>query len=168
MDNKFTRSQGFIPNKWVEYGESTNQFHMGGGLNLRGYAGYLAPDLDVEGNYIETYVGTSGASVSVELEFNNILPMLNRQRKLKTYLFADAGLINTTQVTYQNWKDSFTSIRSDAGVGFALTLDRWGALETVRPFTFRLDFPMLLNKYPNVDESHIQANRFVLGIGRAF
>ena len=168
MDNKFTRSQGFIPNEWVEYGESTNQFHMGGGLNLRGYAGYLAPDLDVDGNYIETYVGTSGTSVSVELEFNNILPVLNRQRKLKTYLFADAGLINTTQVTYQNWKDSFTSIRSDAGVGFALTLDRWGALETVRPFTFRLDFPMLLNKYPNVDESHIQANRFVLGIGRAF
>ena len=168
MDNKFTRAQGFVPNEWTNYGESTNQFHMGGGLNLRGYSGYLAPELDTEGNYTETYAGTSGASISTELEFHNILPVLKRQRKLKTYLFADAGLINTRQVTYQNWKDAFTSVRSDAGVGFSLTIDRWGALETVRPFTLRIDFPMLLNKYPNVDESHIQANRFVVGFGRAF
>tara|TARA_Y100001978_G_C23700921_1_gene440856 strand:- start:5084 stop:5980 length:897 start_codon:yes stop_codon:yes gene_type:complete len=168
MNHKLTRAQGFVPNDWTGYGVSTNQFHMGGGLNLRGYAGYLAPELDAEGNYTETYAGTSGASISTELEFHKILPVIKRQRKLKAYFFADAGLINTTQVTYQNWKDSFTSVRSDAGIGFALTLDRWGALETVRPFTLRIDFPMLLNKYPNVDESHIQANRFVLGIGRAF
>ena len=168
MDNKFTRSKGFVPNEWTNYGESTNQFHIGGGLNLRGYSGYLAPTFDAEGNYTETYVGTSGASISTELELNNILPVLKRQKKLKTYLFADAGLINTTQVTYQNWKNAFTNIRSDAGFGLALTIDRWGALETVRPFTLRLDFPMMLNKYPNIDESHIQANRFVVGIGRAF
>ena len=45
MDNKLTRAQGFIPNDWIGYGESTNKFHMGGGLNLRGYAGYLAPEV---------------------------------------------------------------------------------------------------------------------------
>ena len=87
MDNKLTRAQGFIPNEWTNYGESSNQFHMEIGLNLRGYSGYLAPELDFEGNYTETYAGTSGASISAELEFHKIMPVLKRQRKLKpTYL----------------------------------------------------------------------------------
>jgi hypothetical protein len=44
MDNKYTRSNGFIPPSWGEYGAMTNHFTAGGGLNLRGYSGYvLAP-----------------------------------------------------------------------------------------------------------------------------
>ena len=77
MENKFTRSEGFIPNQWLGYGSSTNHFQMGGGLNLRGYAGYYAPEINDEGNYVLSYNGTSGASISAELEFQNIFS-LNR------------------------------------------------------------------------------------------
>ena len=168
MDNKFTRAQGFIPNDWLGYGNTTNSFHMGGGLNLRGYSGYLAIEPNADGNYVHTYVGTSGAAISAELEFHKTLPVLKEQNKLKTYLFADAGLINTNEVSAQNFENSFTEIRADAGVGVALTIDRWGALEMARPLTLRLDFPMALNKYPYVDESYFQLNRFVFGVGRAF
>ena len=41
---------------------------MGGGLNLRGYAGYYAPEINNEGNYAFSYNGISGASISAELE----------------------------------------------------------------------------------------------------
>ena len=45
MENKFTRSIGFINNAWAGYGNNINHFQQAGGLNLRGYAGYLAPYL---------------------------------------------------------------------------------------------------------------------------
>ena len=48
---------------------------MGGGLNLRGYAGYYAPEINDEGNYVLSYNGTSGASISAELEFQNIFSL---------------------------------------------------------------------------------------------
>ena len=135
---------------------------------MRGYSGYLAIEPNADGNYVHTYVGTSGAALSAELEFHKTLPVLKEQNKLKTYLFADAGLINTNEFSAQNFENSFTEIRADAGVGVALTIDRWGALEMARPLTLRLDFPMALNKYPYVDESYFQLNRFVFGVGRAF
>ena len=52
MENKFTRSEGFIPNQWLGYGSTTNHFQMGGGLNLRGYTGYYAPEINDDGNYV--------------------------------------------------------------------------------------------------------------------
>ena len=166
MENKFTRSSGYISSEWLEIGETTNHFHMGGGLNLRGYTGYIAPAINNEGNYVETYRGESGASVSFELEFQKLLPL--NIRNFKTYLFADAGLINTTTITAKTISESFSDIRSDAGIGFAYTLTDWGDLQMIRPFTIRLDLPMFLNKYPNSDEDAFQTNRFIVGIGRAF
>lgn len=168
MENKFTRASGYVPTDWLGYGADSKQFQMGGGLNLRGYAGYLAPSINEAGEYTENYVGTSGASFSAELEFHRILPVLKKQNKLKTYLFADAGLINDMEVNSENLSTAFSDIRADAGVGLALTVDRWGALEMVRPFVIRVDFPMLLNTYPNTDESELEYNRVVVGIGRAF
>jgi aminopeptidase N len=168
MNNKFTRSQGFIPTDYSGYGNTTNNFQMGGGLNLRGYAGYLAPELNEQGVYNELYKGQSGASISAEVEFHKLLPIIKEQNKFVTYLFADAGVINHTAVDYSNFKEAFSSLRTDAGVGVALTVDRWGPLETAKPITIRVDFPMFLNKYPNVDESYLQTNRFVFGIGRSF
>ena len=169
MENKFTRSEGFIPNQWLGYGSSTNHFQMGGGLNLRGYAGYYAPEINDEGNYVLSYSGTSGASISAELEFQNIFS-LDRIFGLpfKSYLFADAGVINTTEITRENYKEAFSKVRSDAGLGFALTLNEWGPLQIVKPITLRLDLPFFLNRYPSVDEDYYQTNRFVVGIGRTF
>ena len=142
---------------------------MGGGLNLRGYAGYYAPEINDEGNYALSYNGTSGASISAELEFQNIFS-LKRIFGLpfKSYVFADAGVINTTEITRENYKEAFSKVRSDAGLGFALTLNEWGPLQMVKPITFRLDLPFFLNRYPSVDEDYYQTNRFVVGIGRTF
>ena len=169
MENKFTRSEGFIPNQWLGYGSTTNHFQMGGGLNLRGYSGYYAPEINDEGNYVLSHNGTSGASISAELEFQNIFS-LKRIFGLpfKSYLFADAGVINTTEITRENYKKAFSKLRSDAGLGFALTINEWGPLQMVKPITLRLDLPFFLNRYPSVDEDYYQTNRFVVGIGRTF
>jgi aminopeptidase N len=168
-ENKFTRSAGFVPDEWLGYGATTNHFHMGGGLNLRGYSGYLAPELNAEGEYVESFSGESGASISAELEFQNLLPIVKIfNSPLTTYLFADAGIINISEVTSENIKDAFSDVRTDAGVGVALTIRKWGALQMVKPLTVRVDFPFFLNKYPDIDEDSYQTNRFVVGIGRTF
>ena len=166
MEDKFSRSSGFIPTEWLGYGESTNHFQMGGGLNLRGFAGYLVPEINEDGQYVEAYRGESGASVSFELEFQNLLPVYSNN--FSTYLFADAGVINTTEINSKNIRDAFSDVRADAGIGFALTLKKWGDLQMVKPLTIRLDFPMYLNTIPNVDDDNFQTNRFVMGIGRTF
>ena len=36
MENKYTRSVGFFPAEWGGYGNTTNHFHHGGGMNIRG------------------------------------------------------------------------------------------------------------------------------------
>ncbi|MEJ6794081.1 MAG: M1 family aminopeptidase [Flavobacteriales bacterium] len=168
VENKFTRSNGFIPNDWLGYGAQTNSFHSGGGLNLRGYSGYLAPELDGNGNYINNYKNTSGVAVNVELEFQKIIPVIKYRRNIKTYLFADAGMLNNTEITRDNVREAFSDLRADAGIGVALTISNWGTLDMVKPLVLRVDFPMFLNRYPDVDESALQANKFVFGIGRAF
>jgi aminopeptidase N len=168
VENKFTRSIGFIPNDWLGYGAKTNSFHSGGGLNLRGYSGYLAPELDANGNYINNYKNTSGVSVNMELEFQKIVPIIKYRRNIQTYLFADAGMLNNTDITSTNVKDAFSDLRADAGIGFALTINNWGTLDMIKPLVLRVDIPVFLNRYPDVDESALQANKFVFGIGRAF
>jgi aminopeptidase N len=169
MENKFTRAEAFIPNKWLGYGSTTNHFQMGGGLNLRGYAGYYAAEINDEGIYTLSYNGTSGASISAELEFQNIFSF-NKIFGLpfKSYLFADAGVINTTEITRENYKEAFSKVRSDAGLGLGLTFNKWGPLQMVKPITLRLDLPFFLNRYPSIDEDYFQTNRFVVGIGRTF
>ena len=140
---------------------------MGGGLNLRGYNSYLAPEI-INGEYSEIYSGYSGASINLEIEFQEILPIIKNQNKLITYLFSDAGVINNSMITYNNFTSNFSKFRMDAGLGLALTIDYWLGMETIKPFTIRLDFPIFLNKHPFVDDSNINTNRFIIGIGRAF
>ena len=77
-------------------------------------------------------------------------------------------MINTTEITRENYKEAFSKVRSDAGLGFALTLNEWGPLQMVKPITLRLDLPFFLNRYPSIDEDSFQTNRFVVGIGRTF
>jgi hypothetical protein len=66
------------------YGTDYNHFQMGGGLNLRGYAGYLAPIEDKNGKVVIAYQGTSGAAINAELEFDQFFKFFKpkpRQRK---------------------------------------------------------------------------------------
>lgn len=168
MENKFTRSMGFFPPDWAGFGPTTNHFHHGGGLNLRGYAGYLMPDADKDGMLHYTYRGTAGASVNAEIEFQELVKLnpkfLKNSLKLATYLFGDAGIMN-----YNEPGDDLKlgNIRADAGVGTALTIQRWGNLQTVKPLTVRFDMPLFLNRIPATDQDHFQF-RWILGVNRAF
>jgi aminopeptidase N len=169
MDNKFTRSQGFFDPSWAAIGKETNYFHHGGGLNLRGYSGYLAPQKLDDGSLAFTYKGQSGAALNAELDLAGIIKMkqnwLSRTFNLSTYLFGDAGIINYSKPDESILKMS--DLRVDAGVGVALTIKKFGVLQTVDPLTIRFDMPVFLNKIPATDEGYLQY-RFVVGVSRAF
>jgi len=176
MDNKFTRSAGFFPSDWMGYGANTNNFQMGGGLNLRGYAGYLAPYETASGGVKFVYRGNSGAALNAELEFdqlfdfiritdqNGIIKWIKNTFKLNTYLFGDMGVINSNAF-YEDLR--FADFRADAGVGTALTIKKWGALQTVHPLTIRFDMPFFLNRIPATESEYFKF-RWVMGVSRTF
>jgi aminopeptidase N len=170
MDNKYTRSQGAFDPSWASIGASTNYFQYGGGLNLRGYSGYLAPQMQSNGSVAYTYKGQTGAAVNAELEFSGLVKFkkqnwLTKTFKLTTYLFGDAGSIN-----YNDANDvvlKMSDVRIDAGLGSALTIKSFGALQNINPLTIRFDMPFFLNKMPATDKGFVQY-RFVFGVSRAF
>jgi hypothetical protein len=168
MENKFMRSVGFTDRNWLGYSAQTNHLHYGGGLNLRGYAGYLALEQSSDSTVIyNTYRGQSGAALNLELEFNRLIPFKIKALKnvfdFKTYLFGDAGLINIEQKSSLG----LSNLRMDAGLGAALTIKKFGPLETVHPLTLRADFPLFLSHVPAVEVDNIKF-RWVVGISRAF
>jgi len=170
MDNKYTRSIGFFDPAWATIGSTTNSFQYGGGLNLRGYAGYLAPQIQSDESIVFTYRGQTGAAVNAELEFSGLIRQkrstwLNKTFNLKTYLFGDAGIINYSKPGDVILKMS--DVRVDAGLGVALTIKKFGVLQTVEPLTIRFDMPFFLNKIPATDKDYLQY-RFVIGVSRAF
>lgn len=170
MENKYTRSIGVFDPAWAAIGANTNYFHYGGGLNLRGYSGYLAPQVKSDSSVVFTYKGQTGAAINAELEFDGFFKMkkqnwMNKTFKLNTYLFGDAGIINYNSPEEDVLKMS--DVRIDAGVGAALTIKRFGVLQTVNPLTIRFDMPLFLNKIPAADKSYIQY-RFVIAVSRAF
>ncbi len=181
MENKFTRSVGFVPTDWLGYGATTNHFQYGGGLNLRGYAGYLAPRLMNDGTERDLYKGSSGASVTGELEFqklfagglkfmrkapsiNKLFTRINSAFSIQTYLFGDAGMIN---YSISGETPAFDDIRADAGIGAAITIKRWGWFQNVSPLTLRFDMPLFLNATPAADPGYFKF-RWVVGVSRCF
>ena len=117
MNNKFTRSKGFINSEYLGYGESINHFHHSGGLNLRGYSGYLAPEYDDNGNFdFFGYRGTSGGSINLEVDFTSLIPRSINTIGIKPYIFADAGIITNKELSRENFIDTFSEIRADAGM----------------------------------------------------
>ena len=167
MRNKFTRSTGFIPTSWMGFGGDINHFQQGGGLNIRGFAGYKAPVGDTTNQYL-LYKGNSGIAFNAELDFDRLIkftPKLTRNwLHVDLYAFADIGFIADKPLT-NKWYFS-NAIRSDAGLGTALTIKRWGNLGAIRPFTIRVDFPFLINPAPA--NTNYGAFRYVVGIGRCF
>ncbi len=166
-DNKFTRAEGIFSKDNTSIGDNTNTFHAGGGLNLRGYAGYLAPE-QIGTTQHATYKGTNGASINLEIEFDNYLGLnklfWKRHLTFRTYAFADAGIIDVYDAED---KFTFKAPRADAGLGIALTIKKFYRLNAVKPFTIRADFPLFLNRVPNIDPEYINY-RWVIGINRAF
>ena len=72
-----------------------------------------------------------------------------------------------TKVTKENYKDSFSDLRADAGIGFTYTFHNFGPLETVTPLVLRFDMPLFLNRAPATDDDFVQM-RWLIGINRAF
>ncbi len=167
MENKYTRSIGFFDNNWIGFSETTQGFHSGGGLNLRGYAGYLVVEETENNEYIFIYKGHTGAAINLELEFDKLInPLLRFCRKtlsLNTYLFGDAGIINTNPI---DEKLQFSNLRADAGIGAALTIKKWGSLQKIKPLTIRFDAPVFLNRPPAVEEFF--QFRWIVSVNRAF
>ncbi len=167
MEEKFTRARGFYPDDWLGYGPSTNHFHYGGGLNLRGYAGYLVAE-EIQGEIYYLYKGHSGVALNLEVDFDRFIPLqpsFTRQwLKVDTYLFGDAGYISGSQLN----EEFFTgSLRADAGLGMAITIKKFGPLEKVNPFTLRFDMPLFLNRPPFQEKDYLRF-RWLLAVSRAF
>lgn len=169
MENKYVRSMAFYPENWVgAYGDKTNHFQYGGGLNMRGYAGYLLAETDKYGNTITAYRGISGAALNAELEFDGIVKW--KPRKLSQifdfdmYLFGDVG-----SIVYNNSMNEkeFSTWRTDAGIGAALTLKKFGVLQGIKPITIRFDVPFYLSHAPFTEGKNF-AFRYQIGVNRAF
>jgi aminopeptidase N len=168
MDSKFTRADGIVSAEYLNYNYNTNYFHSGGGLNLRGYTGYLAPNFNEDGTISSLdYNGTSGASFNTEVDFTAYLPSSISRSNVSSYLFADAGVITSQNLTKKNFKESFSDIRADAGLGFTYTFRNFGPLENVKPLVIRFDIPIFLNKAPATDNNLVQM-RWLIGINKAF
>jgi aminopeptidase N len=173
MDNKFVRSRAFVPEAWLGYGTATNHFQFGGGLNVRGYSGYLVP---VNKDNVQYYLftGTAGAAVNLELDFDRLVrvfPRLGKYFHFDTYLFADAGAIGnvipagTSGLTENKFIES--PIMGSAGAGVCFTIKKWGFLDDPKPLTIRFDMPVFLSSAPFVEQDNFKF-RWVVGIGRSF
>ena len=168
MEDKFTRSRAFIPEAWLGYDAGINHFQQGGGLNLRGYAGYLTVQDAPDGSARFIYRGTTGWAFNEELDFARYFPFRPRFTKnwlsLNMYLFGDAGSIN---YDLPGEDLLMSDVRADAGFGIAVTIKKFFALQTVKPFTIRFDFPLWLNRPPAAENEYLKF-RYVAGIGRSF
>ena len=169
MDSKYYRAAGFVPQSWAgSYGDDMNHLQFGGGLNMRGYAGYQVAEMDKHSVVMPAYKGISGAAINEEIDFNRIVNVKNQWLRdhftLNTYLFGDAGsvgYINSANV--QQW----SAVRFDAGAGLAFTIKKWGPLQGIKPLTFRFDMPFFVSNTPYVNPEHFKF-RWVVGIGRTF
>ncbi len=169
MDNKYTRSMGIIPPEWGNYGNVTNHFTAGGGLNLRGYSGYLLAQKNADGSFSYNYKGATGAAFNAEIEFGELFKFINpkflkNSIKLQPYIFGDAGIINTQP---SNQPNVMSDVMVDAGVGATLSIVRWGQLYNIKPLTIRFDMPFFINRLPYAEKDYVQF-RWMIGINKAF
>lgn len=176
MENKYTRSIGFYPTDWQ--GTSlydAGHWQQGGGLNLRGYAGYYAPD-EHNGGLLTGYKGRSGASVNLEVGFENYIPWKPRLTRdwlhASLYAFGDAGMMELSNYSSADFHIVsptyvWSTLHADAGLGCAFTIKKWGVFEKAKPLTIRVDFPAFLNRPPYGSSDYLTL-RYVVGINRAF
>lgn len=177
MENKYTRSAAFVPGDWQGISRyDVNHFQQGGGLNLRGYAGYYAPD--ERHNYMmEGYKGRSGAAANVEIGLENYMPwqpgLFRKWLHASVYAFGDAGVMELSNFSLPNYHNispaswMWSDLHVDAGLGFAFTIKNWGVFEKAKPLTIRVDLPVFLNRPPYSNDQYATF-RYVVGINRAF
>lgn len=168
MDNALVRSFGFFPESWTTFGAYTGNFHYGGGLNLRGYSGYLAPYF-FRGTQYLTFASSGGASYNIELDLDGLVPWRPRLTRnwlhFDVYVFTDGGVMNAYRESHHVKPAQF---RMDAGAGLAMTIKKWGPwTQAIKPLTLRLDIPFFLNT-PPANEPRYLDFRWIIGVQRAF
>lgn len=174
LENKYTRATGFVPNQWLGYGAAVNHFHAGGGLNVRGYAGYLLPR-QAENNQVFLFSGNGGAAINAEFDVDgyiNLKPRkLSQWLHVDLYLFGDAGILSRTFVAgEQNFTANTevnTGIIANAGTGAAVTIKKFGSYNKAKPLTLRFDVPWVLSNTPFIENQFVKF-RWVVGINRSF
>jgi hypothetical protein len=181
-ESKFTRTSFY--NNTIFNDMNANGFSMlqsGGGLNLRGYTGYIAIDKNATTNDIYlNYKGRGGISASTEIEFDKYIkfaPKFTRNwLHADAYLFGDAGAMERSLYDFSNYSNlqiingiGLSKLRADAGIGAAFTIKNWGKFEKAEPLTLRVDCPILLTSVPaGYLYNNISLRRFVVGINRCF
>jgi aminopeptidase N len=176
MEDKYTRSKAFVPDDWQGISRyETNHFQQGGGLNLRGFAGYFAAD-ERNGEVLIGYKGRSGASANVEVDVDNYIPLRPRLTRnwlhADVYAFADAGMMELSRYNapdYWNIRPTtmWSDLRVDAGAGIALTVKKWGVFDKAKPLTLRFDVPFFINRAPYGNPQYLNF-RWVVGVNRSF
>jgi len=163
--NKYTRASGFVPQQWTGFANNVNHFQAGGGLNIRGLAGYVVP-VEKDGVIYYNNAGNSGAGFNMELDFDRFIKIkpykYTKNFKVDTYLFTDMGVLTYNTTSNQQLLGDF---KINAGVGTAVTY-KFGPLN-VKPLTIRFDIPLFLNSTPFISTDYVQY-RYVIGINRAF
>ena len=172
MEDKYVRSIGFVPYDWMGYGATTNHFQEGGGLGLRGYAGYLAPETNNKDGVFLSLAGNTGAAINAELDLDGLVRFrpgkLAQYLHLDVYLFGDVGSMGYRSISDKgNSTLQLAFPRSDAGAGAALTIKKFGPLQDIKPLTIRFDMPLVLSNIPAGETEHF-AFRYVVGVGRSF
>lgn len=146
-------------------------------MNLRGYAGYFVAD-ERNREILIGYKGRSGASLNLELDFDNYIPLQPKLTRnwlhIDAYAFADGGVIELSRINnnvneyYNATPTTMTSdFRMDAGLGFAATIKRWGVFEKAQPLTIRFDMPLFINRPPYAAPQYF-GWRYVVGVNRTF
>jgi hypothetical protein len=179
-ENKYTRTSFACNSNWNQI--QTDGFahlQMGGGLNVRGFAGYLAVD-EKNTNTYTNYKGRSGAGINAEIEFDRYIRFAPKQTRnwlrVNTYLFADAAGLSNSNIEVPNFTklipnaaNGWGKMRADAGLGALFTIKHWGRFEKANPITIRVDWPLFVNSVPyNYSYDFFSARRWVFGVGRSF
>ena len=168
IDNKFLASEGLLRNQHLTPGPVVGNFHYGGGLNLRGFNGYLFPDLSRGDSLVFSFAGSSGSSFNIELEFDRYLGLnetsLYKYLNFTSYFFADLGVMNLTSDLKEI---DLSTLRMDAGIGAAITFKKFWKFQNTKPLTLRIDAPLFLNPAPYLTPDNLSFN-VVFGLERAF
>ena len=162
------RARGWVPAGWLEtnLGRQPHHLHYGGGLNLRGYAGYRAEFDDGD----PAWYGSSGAALNLELAFDRWITLpdwrIRRYLDLDAYLFYDAGLIAREGNRFAGFvRPQADKLRQDAGLGLGVQLQDFAFFHE-EPLILQLDLPLFLSN-PPFEEAFL-APRWVVRVGRAF
>jgi aminopeptidase N len=185
MEFPLLRSRGFVPPQLVyDKGQSLVHFQQGGGLNLRAFADMFIANINPTENSTTYYtLALSGGAINLELDLDGLTtwqPKIIRDYlHLDVYLFFDAGITPSDPkkrngnglYTYANdgiFAGTNGKVFANGGVGFAVTLKKFGALEKIKPFTLRCDLPWWAT-YDLFSRSNTAMDyRFMFGLYRSF